>query len=282
MKISLIIATKERVTEVDQFMESLEKQRVSDIELIVVDQNEDDRLVPVIKRYSNSLSILHLKSKPGLSKARNLGMKFIENADIVAFPDDDCIYPENTLRTVIDYFKENPEFDGLTGRSIDFNHHSSAGNFSKEAGQLNLYNVWKQGISFTIFLKKNVIDNIKGFDEELGVGANTAWGSGEETDYLIRSIKQGFNINYTPELKIIHPDPILDMNPKTYQRAYSYGAGMGRVLKKNHYPLWFKSKMLFRPFAGYFLSLIRFNFKKSYFYYRTFMGRARGVSSSER
>ena len=44
-------------------------------------------------------------------------------------------------------------------------------------------------ISFTIFLRRRVVERVGEFDETLGVGAGTPYGSCEESDYLIRAVK---------------------------------------------------------------------------------------------
>src|SRR5690606_8001184 len=108
--------------------------------------------------------------------------------DIVAFPDDDCWYPSNLLNDVAKFFSNNKEVQGLTCRCTDEYNLNSSGRFDRTSGKLDLINVWQRGISVTIFLSRNLVDLVGGFDEGIGAGSGTIYGSGEETDYLIRSI----------------------------------------------------------------------------------------------
>ena len=39
---------------------------------------------------------------------------------------------------------------------------------------------------------------------DLGVGSGTPMGSGEETDYLLRALEQGFRIRFEPDLVVFH------------------------------------------------------------------------------
>lgn len=97
MKFSLILATLGRDKEVANFLESLKNQSYKNFELIVVDQNQDGKIDNIIQEYKKDFFINHIKIKEkGLSYARNVGLKYI-NGEIVAFPDDDCEYPENLL-----------------------------------------------------------------------------------------------------------------------------------------------------------------------------------------
>ena len=52
--ISLIVATLNRVTELDRLSATLEEQDYLDFEVLVVDQNLDDRLVPVLSPSSTA------------------------------------------------------------------------------------------------------------------------------------------------------------------------------------------------------------------------------------
>ena len=118
MKASLIVATKGRVDEVGRLFDSLCKQTYRDFEVIVVDQNPDDRLGELVRTYGAGMTIRWIRWSPGLSRARNAGLKQA-SGEIVAFPDDDCVYPDETLEQVVQEFRRVPECDGLLGASVD-------------------------------------------------------------------------------------------------------------------------------------------------------------------
>lgn len=275
MKFSLIMATVGRTTEIARFLDSLALQNYHDYELIIVDQNQDDRLFGVINRYKTKLCIKHVWSKKGLSRARNVGMKYARGA-IVAFPDDDCWYPSTLLRDVASRFADNRNIDGLTGRSIDLNGTPTNGRWPRKATRVNRLNVWKTGISYTIFLEKAVLDDIGLFDESLGAGADSPWGSGEETDYLIRAIDRNHRIFYDPALTVYHQHGGEDYNKEALSKVYKYGAGMGKVLHKQSYPYWFWIWYVARPCVGILISCLKGNIPKANLYYRTIQGRIRG------
>ena len=278
MKFSLVLATIGRTKEIEDFCSSLASQAYNDIELIIVDQNVDDRLVPIIQPYSSKFTILHLRCEKGLSKARNHGLKFI-TGDIVCFPDDDCVYPVGLLNKVHHLFQNKPDWDGVTGCSVDLEGKVSAGDFSDQESFLTPFNLWNRNISFTIFLKEKVIKDVGGFDEKLGLGAPSIFQSGEETDYLIRALNLNYKIFYVPDLLVYHPNPILVFNSKAFSRAYSYGCGWGRVVSKHRYPIWFKLYTLIRPLGGSVLSFLTLRMKKSYYHLNIFRGRLKGILS---
>jgi glycosyltransferase involved in cell wall biosynthesis len=117
LKVSLVLATKGRAKEVDKFIQSLARQKYADLELIVLDQNEDDRLAPILENAKLLLPIVRLRSKSGLSHARNVGI-------------------------------------------------ASA-----------------TGVIMASFLRSRVCAVVGPFDEELGVGARTRFGSGETISF---------------------------------------------------------------------------------------------------
>jgi glycosyltransferase involved in cell wall biosynthesis len=277
MKVSLVLATKGRVKEVDRFIQSLAQQKYADLELIVVDQNEDDRLAPILANPKLLFPIVRLRAETGLSHARNVGIASARGV-ILAFPDDDCWYPERLLARVVSEFESHPLVDGFTGRSEDGRGQASGGRFSRHEGRVDTKNVWKKGISYTIFLRSRVCAAVGQFDEELGVGARTRFGSGEETDYLIRTVKSGFNIQYLPDLIVFHPNPIL-YNRNHRIKAFRYGAGMGRVLSKHRYELSFKFYTILRPLAGTLVSLVTLRARKAAYHLAIAGGRVFGLWS---
>ncbi|MFD0697833.1 glycosyltransferase family 2 protein [Paenibacillus sp. GCM10027628] len=275
MKFSLVMPTKNRTAEVEEFLHSLEQQTYRKFELIVVDQNEDNRLEPIIKRYEQKFNIVHLRSETGLSLARNKGLS-IMTGDIVAFPDDDCKYPPILLEQILELSRKNSEYAGFTGQTLNDDFLPSHGKFDSSPGQLNKLNVWKRAISITIFLKREVIEKVGAFDETLGVGANTPWGSGEETDFLIRALNSGYKLFYDPQIIVLHPIAITEYNKAAFQRSYKYNSGMGRVLRKHNYPIWYVMYLFARPIAGMALAILKGNVKKLPYNWNMLRGRIKG------
>ncbi len=76
VSISLILATVSRVQEVDNLIESLCSQSSKEFELIVVDQNLDDRLCMLLRQAQTAgLHVRHVRTATvGLAHARNLGL----------------------------------------------------------------------------------------------------------------------------------------------------------------------------------------------------------------
>ena len=62
-RFSLIVPTLGRTTEVAELFASIVDQNRSDVELIVVDQNDDDRIVPLIEDLSQRYCRLVSKTR---------------------------------------------------------------------------------------------------------------------------------------------------------------------------------------------------------------------------
>lgn len=279
MKFSLVLGTLGRTREVGRFLASLDAldaQSHREFELIVVDQNPDNRLLPLLAPYGERFAVIHLRSEPGLSRARNVGLQQI-SGEVIAFPDDDCWYPAGLLGHVGDQLLTHGEWDGITGRSVDEQGAESAFSFGREAALLDRFNVWARAISYTIFLRRATVEQIGPFDETLGLGAGTIFGSGEETDYMLRALQLGHRIVYAPELTVHHPDPEKAIDERVLKRAYAYGCGMGRVLAKHRYPLWFKARALVRPLGGALLSLSGLKATRAALHWNKCIGRLRGL-----
>jgi GT2 family glycosyltransferase len=274
-KFSLILATVGRTDELARFLDHLGRQNYGNFELIVVDQNPEGILDPLIRQYKDRFQLLHLWSECGLSRARNVGLQHI-SGEVVAFPDDDCWYAPDTLEKIAQVFQENPKCDGLTGRAVDGSHPDDFGGFHKKSGRLDKKNVWRRGISYTIFLRANVIREVGLFDESLGVGSQSGKLSGEETDYLIRAIESGFRIHYRADLRIFHPDVVSRYDTALIKKSYGYSVGFGHVLKKHDYPLSFVCYQWLRALGGTVLSLLSFDFPKSRYHFAVLKGRVLG------
>jgi glycosyltransferase involved in cell wall biosynthesis len=275
IKFSLILATVGRSEDLARFLQHLERQTYRNFELIVVDQNQDGILDPLIRQHKEKFPLLHLRSERGLSRARNVGLQHF-SGDVVAFPDDDCWYAPETLEKVARAFYENLNCDGFTGRGVDDSRPADYISFSRQSGLINKKNVWRRGISYAIFLRANVVRVVRPFDESLGVGSGSGKYSAEETDYLIRAINSRFRIQYCTDLCIFHRHPALNYDLALIKKSYGYSVGFGYVLRKHNYPISFVVYCWLRALGGAAVSLFTFNFAKSRFHFAALKGRVLG------
>ena len=228
---SLVLCTINRKEEVDKFLQSLARQTIRGFEVIIVDQNKDGLLDDTIANWRNSLIIEHVKVDfKGLSKARNFGIKYIKGG-LTAFPDDDCEYQPSTLEKAEIFLRQNPKASIVVGKQISKICDTNDSLLTQDKEIKCSLDIFKsKAISFTIFARSNDITQLGPafFDERLGVGAGTKWGSGEETDFLIRAHKLGLTIFKQPAIEIFHPEKI-----SSPRRCLHYGLGRYKVVKKN-------------------------------------------------
>jgi GT2 family glycosyltransferase len=268
----LVIATVGRTEELGRFLDSLATQE-ADVRVIVVDQNEDARLDEVV--VGRPLRIERIRGPLGLSRARNAGLEHVA-ADVVAFPDDDCVYPTGLLDRVWARLEADPDLAGLTGRAQDARGRSAA-SWKKDRAILSDDNLWNRAISFTIFLRRGVVETVGNFDEELGLGSGRPWSSGEEIDYLVRAVRAGERIEYDPSLVVQH-----DVRSDDARTGARDGASIGYLLRKHRYPARVVARMLVRPLGGALLALPHRDRALTRYQLATLRGRVRGYRGAKR
>jgi glycosyltransferase involved in cell wall biosynthesis len=269
---SLIVTTIGRTDELDRFIVSAATQDYKNIELIIVDQNKDDRLRAVVAKHSPSLNIRHISSAQGSSRGRNAGLA-LARGELVAFPDDDCEYPPGLLKRVCAFFLNHSSTDILTGMARDWDG-VPVGRWDDQTGPLERANVWRRGIAFAMFLRREAMDRIGKFDEHIGPGCGTPMGAGEETDVLIRGIDLGLRTFYDPSLVVLHPNK--QFTDFGVARAFGYAAGMGYVLRKNACSRSQLLQMVVRPLGGALISLLRGRPHQARYHALTLKGRLWG------
>jgi len=271
----LVVATVDRVAELERLLASVQAQTHRAVRVLLVDQNEDDRLEPVLQE-QRSFNLVRLHAQRGLSRARNAALEDI-SADLVAFPDDDCVFASDLLERVALRFAGDRALDGLTGRAVDEAGRSSQ-SWAQDPAPLTRENLWNRAISFTIFLRAPLVARVGRFDEQLGLGATAPWASGEEIDYLVRALDAGARIEYDPALVVTHPDT--RVSPTTLTSLGNRdGASVGYILRKHRYPKRTVGRMLIRPIGGALVALARRDRTEARFHLSTLRGRLLGYRS---
>ena len=278
--VSLIVATRYRTAEVKKLLDSLVAQTYQAFDVIVVDQNQDDRLVPVLESYAQTLRIRHVRSKTsGKAAANNVGLR-ISEGDVIGFPDDDCWYAPDLLSRIVDSFDAHPDWEGLTGCEAPSEKFVRNDRFDQVSGQVVQGNIMRRHISFAAFFRKKALGGLL-YDERLGIGANTIWGSGEETDFILRFLKRGCRVQYEPSIVVYHPD--WGKGPYTMAailKARRYGMGMGRILQDHDFPVSLTLRYMSRPLLGGMYTLLLGKPRKALYHWSIFLGRAGGWTTS--
>ena len=274
-RVSLIVATVDRTRELERLLASLARQGMRSFEVIIVDQNDDERLAPVIAAFAAALRLVCLRSDRGLSRSRNSGLARAQGS-IIGFPDDDAAYDDSTLQRVVAFFDRHPGAGGLSGRAVAYPLERPPARFARHARWVNTSSVWVCGMSCTIFLRREVLRRIGGFDERLGLGAGTAWQAGEEADLLLRAVKSGAQVRYEPSLPVRHPGHRGAFTHATRQRGLSYGRGMGFVMRSHGMSRARFAYHLLRPAAGGLLAALAGRFDRAGFHLAVMSGRWRG------
>jgi glycosyltransferase involved in cell wall biosynthesis len=278
--VSLIVATRHRTAEVKKLLNSLAAQSFQAFDVIVVDQNEDDRLVPVLEAYDKTLRLRHVRSNTsGKAAANNVGLRNCEG-DVIGFPDDDCWYAPDLLQRIVGGFDTHPEWDGMTGCEAPSEEFVRNDRFDQVAGQVVQGNIMRRHISFAAFFRRNQLAGLF-YDERLGIGADTIWGSGEETDFILRFLKRGCWIQYEPSLVVYHPD--WGKGPYTLAaiaKARRYGMGMGRILQDHGFSASLTLMYMSRPLLGGVYTLLLGKPRKALYHWSIFVGRIGGWMTS--
>ncbi|KRB70392.1 glycosyltransferase family 2 protein [Noviherbaspirillum sp. Root189] len=244
--ISLILATVGRTDELGRLFDSLAAQTYSNFEVIVVDQNDDDRLLPHLDRARYlGIAVRHLRHRPAnLAAARNVGIE-AATGKWIGFPDDDCWYSPRLLERLATRFGCADEPAGIIVRWVEQDEQPlSAADLS-----------WERSRAFrdipvssiTLFCSRALFKEIGGFDSRLGVGQ---WfGAGEETDFALRALRAGAFFTYEPLGEVHHAvNPHKPQaNSQTKLAVRHRARGTGALYAKHRLPAWVIARGLAAP-----------------------------------
>ena len=230
--LSLVLCTYGRTEDVNRFLESISTQSIKPREIIIIDQNEEDFLSKIINKWHLDLNIVHKRvSFKGASKSRNYGAREAKSS-LIAFPDDDCLYPPSTIEQIIKLFKMHKNDDTILTAKIEPSQVNekkltTSGKYSEVISALDLFKAKAE--TSNIFAKKTALESLPYiFNEEIGPGTRTTWASNEETDLLIRLLKQNKNIIKLKDTVIAHHS-----SQGTISKSLIYGMGRFELILNN-------------------------------------------------
>lgn len=246
---SLICGTAGRIAELSRMLRSLAAQSFRDFELLLIDQNSDDRVVTMLESLPGQIHVRRITASPGLCRALNEGLQQAMG-EIVGFPDDDCWYEPDFLRQLSNLFRSHSDWDGVTVPAVDEHGRPSIARWDKRPGRLTKTNLGLRGCSTTVFYRHRVCESVGLFDESIGAGVNLL-SPGSDMDYLHRIVRAGFHLEYQPQLFVRHPQTLPDgvIGKEGRRKRYQYGFGEGSIARKYSVPLWYAAGIILFPLA---------------------------------
>ena len=220
-RISFIINTFNRPVEVlEACIRSVQSQIPHDGSIVVVDQNQ----LPVVSPESG-IVVTHHPTK-SISAARNHAAS-LSTADWYVFLDDDGTLKSGSVAHLVNLLADGGPWDVIagkvevagTGRTYSIRQNIAEGELS-----FMMHNAVMGGI---VAVRGEVFRELGGFDERFGIGS--MWGSGEESDFVVRAFFRKKRIYFLPSFCLYHPDAA-EMDD---DKVKSYAVGKGALLR-NH------------------------------------------------
>lgn len=277
--ISLALASVGRTEQVERLFDSLLAQTSNAFEVILADQNCDDRLMPIVKKVVGlGMSVVHVRlERPDQYAARSVGIEKAQGL-YIAFPDDDCWYEPEAIERAINVF-ETKNVDGLVAQwreSREALKYESDGN-GKELEWSDVCGFRSSGASMiTQFYKTAVVRAIGGFDKRMGLGS---WfGGGEDTDMFFTIVRKGFRIVMASEVIVRHHFNLTPAHNLNLTNLRLRSRGTGALYAKHKVPFWVIFRGIVSPLVRPILTL---NFERNNFAlaYMQTIGRLEGFLS---
>lgn len=249
------------------------------VDLIVVDQNSDGRLRSIESLSRKGLLVRRIGSKPGLSIARNTGLRN-SDSDYVGFPDDDCWYFGDTLERVHSIAADSEEVSFVTGRLVDEGGSNCLlPDWPNASVEITLNTMKNTICSATLFCRRHAIDVAGAFDERMGAGA--MYGAYEEVDLVRRFLSKKFKGRYYADLRVGHPNLGRLSHDQRCKREYLYARGYGYYMRKHgdHVRAWMRAFPV--PLARCVIAYISGRRHYSALHRRRFVGRLEGYLRTE-
>jgi GT2 family glycosyltransferase len=202
--ISVVVATKgyERELLLETCLRSLQKQTFQNFEIVLVFSIFPNKLTNLIE----DCNILALKETSStLGAARNLGVKNAKG-EIVVFIDDDAEAPENWLAKIYSAFNKYPSVICLGGGYLAPLEEDKTSPLKFVAGSF-MDSIIRQNVS----IDRSAVGKIAGCNvayrkevfEKVGY-INEKYRSGEDWDFHIRLIENGYNLRFDPDIYVWH------------------------------------------------------------------------------
>jgi len=238
-QISVIVCTRNRATMLRHTLESLLESSAAPgfpFEVVVVDNDSRDETQVVIgaaqQRYGSRVVAVY-ESRPGLSRARNAGLRVARGA-LAAFTDDDCLVSPDWVQRIGEAFRADGGLGGIFGRVLPLEAEAGAAVVSvKIADSPQRYHFPCSpfiGHGNNMVFRRAALQVIGGFDVALGAGGPLR--SAEDLDAAYRLLRRGETLAYDPRCVVYHRPrgTAKEASATEWRNAVGLGACFGKYI----------------------------------------------------
>ncbi len=246
--VSVILSTRDRPESLRVALASLLVMDHDAFEVVVVDNaSTTDATAGVVRALHDPRVRLVVEPRPGLARARNRGVLAARHP-VVAFTDDDVVVDRAWLRGLARGFAAAPRVACVCGMvpsgelrtfaQVYFDERVSwARSCAPQVYDLGdppsdqplfPFGVGRFGTGANFAMRRDVVPDLGGFDEALGVGSPTR--GGEDIDMFVRVLLGGHRLAYEPSALVWHrhrSDP-----EALREQIAGYGVGLGAWIGK--------------------------------------------------
>lgn len=210
MRYSIIVPVFNRPDEVDELLESLSSQTLTDFEVVIVEDGSQIPCKDVCDKYAN---ILHLhyyyKENSGPGQSRNYGVERA-NGEYVLIVDSDAVAPAGFMQAIDDELKRQPSdaWGGPDAAHESFTDVQKAISYAMTSffttggirgGKKQLDKFYPR--SFNLGIRREVYLALGGFSKTRFSKMSLY---GEDIDFSIRIYKAGYSCRLFPEAWVWH------------------------------------------------------------------------------
>ncbi len=227
--ITVVISTRNRGTHIVKTIEKILLNDYSHFEICVVDQSENRLTEDALRSYLNTPGFRYIKADSrGIASGRNSGIEKA-NGEIIALTDDDCEVANNWLRELAKPFSIDQRI-GIVFSNVLADAHDQELGFIPAYVRSSSFLASSmrdkhcvEGIGASMALRRSIWRELDGFDVMLGAGA--PFRSGEDLDFVMRSLERGYLVYETPRTHVIHTGFRTWKEGRTLVYNYLYGIG---------------------------------------------------------
>jgi GT2 family glycosyltransferase len=213
--VSVFVCTLNRRDNVIPTVASIRKCGYENFELFLLDQSEDDSTekAMVAAFPDRDPRVKHVRlARPGKPLALNEGVKQARGR-YVLLTDDDCEVAPGWIEAIVAGFRRDPTVGCMYG-TVDAAPHDKAAGYVPDrvidepktirrlSDLLTMPGWGNFGMGANMAVRTDVIQALGGWDACIGPG--TKFGSGDDTDLAVRTLRAGHSLHLLPDAHVVH------------------------------------------------------------------------------